>query len=57
MRTHRQQTDITDIAKGVVNVEASNEASHLNIGGSVAEGSVRYGMKSGPSGDLQILGR
>ncbi len=50
-------TDIAVIAKGAVNVEASNEASHLKIGGSVAEGSVRYGMKSGPMGDLLILGR
>ena len=50
-------TDIAVIAKGAVNVEASNEASHLKLGGSVAEGSVRYGMKSGPSSSLQILGR
>ena len=49
-------TDIAAIAKGGVGVEASNEASHVKLGGSVAEGSVRYRMKSGPSGDLQILG-
>jgi Tfp pilus assembly protein PilF len=50
-------TDITAIAKGAVGVEASNEATNLKIGGNLAEGTVRYGMKSGPSGGLEILGR
>lgn len=50
-------TDIAAIGKGAIGVEASNEASHLKIGGNLAEGTVRYGMKSGPSGGLEILGR